>query len=153
MTGRTLRLNTLLKVRRIQEEIRRGRLAGEVVAERAALTTLEQANERYAAPSTEPLVIGGTEAGFVALRRHRGALAGSVRAASAGVDTAAQSTLLARAEWSEAATRMTALERLADRAREVARAERLGAEQRTSEESTAAVPRRRPAGGSQGSTP
>ena len=36
MSRPTSRLTTLLRVRRIQEEIRRGRLAAEVVAERRA---------------------------------------------------------------------------------------------------------------------
>lgn len=146
MTRRSSRLNTLLKVRRIQEEIRRGRLAGEVVAERRAQQALEQAHERYAVPADEPTVALETAKVFLMQRRQRGALAGSVRAASAGADTAAQVTLLARAQWSEAAMRMTALERLADRAREAARTEILATEQRASDESASALRQRRPAG-------
>ena len=153
MTGRTSRLNTLLKVRRIQEEIRRGRLAGEVSAERRAREALQRAHEQYAAPSDELLGVLATAPGFLAQRRHRDALAGSGRAASSGADTAAEVTLFARAEWSEAAMRMTALERLADRAREEARAERLASEQRTSDESSASTSLRRPAGSSNGRRP
>jgi hypothetical protein len=144
VTRGSSRLHTLLKVRRIQEEIRRGRLAGEVVAERRAEQELQQAYDRYALPAAEPLAALDTTKAFLGERRHKGALAGSVRAASAGADTAAEVTLYARAEWSEAAMRMTALERLADRAREAARTERLAAEQRTSDESASALRQRRP---------
>jgi flagellar export protein FliJ len=151
--SRTSRLNTLLRVRRIQEEARRGRLAGEVAAERRAQQVLEQTNERYAAPVAEQLVAPTTVEGFMAVRRHRGALAGSVCAARTSVDGAAQVTVLARRDWSEAAMRMAALERLEDRAREAASTERLAAEQRTSEESSSALHRRGLAGNAWGKRP
>lgn len=138
MSRRTSRLETLLRVRRIQEEIRRGRLAGEVMAERRALQMLEQAHDRYAVPVSDMVVTPETAQVFMATRRHRTALAGSVRVASAGADTATHVTFLARHQWSEAAIRMTALERLEDRAREAARTELLATEQRTSDESSSA---------------
>ena len=147
--SRTSRLNTLLRVRRIQEETTRGRLAGWVSAERRAQQVLEQAHERYAAPAAEPLALTTLE-GFMAARRHLGSLAGSVRAADRRVDEATEVTFLARHDWSEAAKRMAALERLEDRAREASTTERLAADQRTSEESTSARHRRGLATNAQG---
>ena len=48
MSGRTSRLDTLLRVRRIEEETGRGRLAAAAHAERAAHALLEQASREYA---------------------------------------------------------------------------------------------------------
>jgi flagellar protein FliJ len=144
MTRRTSRLSTLLRVRRLQEEISRGRLVAENEAERGTRRELEQAQSRYEAPIAEPPAEPRTTQGFVAQQFHRGALAGAVRAAMTRVDTAAQIAVLARHDWSEAARRMAALERLDDRAREAALHELLSAEQRTSEESGTAKLRRGP---------
>ncbi len=148
--SRPSRLDTLLRVRRIQEELRRARLAGEVAAERGAQQVLEQAQEGYAAGAAEDLVVPETVLDFMAQRRHAGALAGSVFAAGISVGAAAQVTLLARHDWSEAAMRMAALERIEDRAREAASTERLATEQRTSEESSSAQHRRRVVASSRG---
>jgi flagellar export protein FliJ len=149
----TSRLNALLRVRRIQEEIRRGRLAGEVAAERRAQQVLEQTHERYAAPAAEPPVAPTTLRDFMAARGHRVVLAGAICAARTSVEGAAQVTVLARHDWSEAAMRMAALERLEDRAREAASTERQAAEQRTSEESSSAQHHRGLAGNAQGKRP
>jgi flagellar export protein FliJ len=153
VTSRKSRLDTVLRVRRIQEEISRGRLAGEVLAERRAQEALAQAQARYAAPTVALMDAPGTAQVFIATQRHQGALAGSVLAAGTGADTAAQVTVVARHEWSEAAIRMTALERLEDRARESARTERLATEQRTSDESSSARQRSLPVTLSQGKRP
>ena len=153
MSRRTSRLDTLLRVRRIQEEIRRGLLAREVMAERRALQTLKQADERYAAPVAERVVTLEMTRVFMANRRDRGALAGSVCAASAGVDAAAKVTFIARHVWSEAAMRMAALERLEDRARDAERTERLTTEQRASDESGSARHQRGPARSAQEKRP
>ena len=135
MSARTSRLNTLLRVRRIQEEVRRARLAAEVAAERGAERVLEQAREVYAARAVVPMVASQTLRVFIAQRNHHGALAGAIGLAGVGLDAAAEVTSVARHGWSEAAIRRRALERLEDRALDVARAERLRTEQRTSEES------------------
>ena len=49
MSPRTSRLDTLLRVRRIEEETSRGRLATAAHAERTARGTLAEAHQRYAA--------------------------------------------------------------------------------------------------------
>ena len=134
--SRTSRLDTLLRVRRIQEEMRRGRLAGEVAAERRARQVLEQSQERYDARAAETLMSPKTVLDFTAQRRHAGALAGSVCASGISVAAAVHVTFLARQDWSAAAMRMAALERLEDQAREAASTKRLATEQRTSEESS-----------------
>ena len=139
MNGRTSRLNTLMRVRRIQEDVARAQLLTESAAERAAQDALGRAHGRYAAPEAEPPADLQEMALFLAERQHRDALAGSVRLARAGADAAAEATGLARDEWSEAAMRMAALERLEERAADAARTERLAAEQRTSEESSSAT--------------
>jgi len=152
MSRHPSRLSTLLRVRRIQEEISRGRLTAETAAEGRTRTALEQATTRYAAPAAGPLAETETSHVFVAHQLHRGALAGSVRAAVAVVDAAAEVTLLARHHWSKAAIRMAALERLDDRAREDARHDQLSAEQRTSEESSSTRLLRAPTTKAQGKT-
>ena len=144
MTRRTSRLSTLLRVRRIQEEISRGRLAADSEAERVTRVALDQAHAQYLAPAAQAPAEPEPTVGFVAQQFHRGALAGAVHAAVARVDTAGQVTVLARQDWSEAARRMATLERLDDRAREAARRELLSAEQRTSEESSTAKRERDP---------
>jgi hypothetical protein len=150
MSRRTSRLDTLLRVRRIQEEVSRALLAFESVAEREAQQTLEQAHGWYFVAADEAPAVPQSVQDFNATQSHRGALAGAVRVAGAGVETAAQVTLLARHEWSATAMRVTALERIEDRAREAARAGRLVAEQRTSEESSSARQMPRPALNAQG---
>jgi flagellar biosynthesis chaperone FliJ len=139
------RLSTLLRVRRIQEEISRGQLAAEAAAERGARGTLEEARARYAAPVADSLQGTKTAECFISERRYSGALAGAVCAAGVSVEAAAYVTAQARADWSAAALRVAALERLEDRAREAARTELLAAEQRTSEESASAQRQRGPA--------
>jgi flagellar FliJ protein len=140
MSPRKSRLSTLLRVRRIQEEISRGRLVAETVAERGTRLSLDQAHAQYAEPAGNGLSGDDSEPqsteGFVAHQFHRGALAGAVRTALTNVEAAEQITVLARRDWSASALRMAALERLDDRAREAARHELLAAEQRTSEESS-----------------
>jgi hypothetical protein len=138
MSPKTSRLSTLLRVRRIQEELRRAHLAGEVSAERRAQRLLVKAHERYAATAAEPALSPEPVAGFLSERHHRGVLAGAVSDAGTRVQTAAEVTVVARRDWSEAAIRLTALERLEDRALETAATERLAVEQRTSEESSSA---------------
>jgi hypothetical protein len=142
MSRRTSRLDTLLRVRRIQEEISRGRLAGEVAAERRAQQLLEQAQQVYVARAAECQGAPEMVQEFTAQRHYAGGLAGTVCAAGTSAGAAAQVTVLARHDWSEAAMRMAALERLEERACEVASVQRLADEQRTSEESSSAQHRR-----------
>jgi hypothetical protein len=145
MSGRTSRLDTLLRVRRIEEETGRGRLAAAAHAERAAHALLEQASREYAvavdgaAPqdANTPEVAPTALPDFLGTRRRHEALAGTVRVAGAGVTQARSAGDMARTAWSAAAMRLAALERLHERGREADRLARLATDQRTAEESAA----------------
>ena len=145
MSRPTSQLATLLRVRGIQEQVRRGRLAAEVVAERRAEGLLERARDRYADAVAAPPV-EEVAPSFVASRRRHEGLAVTVCDAGSGVRAAAEVTRAARQDWSEAAMRLAALERLEDRAREAETARMRDNEQRTSEESSSAQHARKLAG-------
>lgn len=140
MTSRTSRLDGLLRVRRLQEEVARARLIADAAVERRAERALDEAVERYAAPAAEADGDLATPE-FLAGRRRRQALAGSVRLAGTTVQEAIEVLDQSRTGWSDAAMRMTALERLEERAAEAARLERLAAEQRTIEDAGSAIRR------------
>jgi hypothetical protein len=165
MSARTSRLDTLLRVRRIEEETGRGHLAAAAHAERDARGLLEEASHEYAA-ATGAVATGapavasfaatngavapagvaadGTDlvdavptalADFLGTRRRHEALAGTVRVAGAGLTQAQSTSDMARTAWSAAAMRLSALERLDERGREADRLARLATDQRTAEES------------------
>jgi flagellar biosynthesis chaperone FliJ len=145
MSARAARLDTLLRVRRIEEETSRGRLAEATRTERGARTRLERAHEQYAAPTgfegtgvvslAAPAPV--SVSAFLGARRQRDALAGAVRLADGAAREATRTGEVARAAWSETAMRLAALERLDARAAEADRLDRLAADQRTAEESGA----------------
>jgi hypothetical protein len=153
MSARTSRLDTLLRVRRIEEETGRGHLAAAAHAERDARGLLEEASHEYAAatgaatngavaaagvaPHGTVLVDGAPTAlsDFLGTRRRHEALAGTVRVAGAGLTQAQSASDMARTAWSAAAMRLSALERLDERGREADRLARLATDQRTAEES------------------
>jgi len=158
MSARTSRLDTLLRVRRIEEETGRGHLAAAAHAERAARGLLEEASHEYAVATTgvatavdaaavdaiDGVARTGTDlvdvvptalSAFLGTRRRHEALAGTVRVAGAGVTQAQSTSDMARTAWSAAAMRLSALERLDERGREADRLARLATDQRTAEES------------------
>ena len=163
MSARTSRLDTLLRVRRIEEETGRGRLAAAAHAERAARGLLQEASDEYAAATAGVATAGvptavnatavdatdgvtrfGTDltdavptalSEFLGTRRRHEALAGTVRVAGAGLTRAQSDRDMARSAWSVAAMRLSALERLDERGREADRLARLETDQRTAEES------------------
>ncbi len=145
MSARSARLDTLLRVRRIEEETSRGRLAEATRTERGARTRLERAHEQYAAPTgpegaaVMSLAVPApvSLSAFLGARRQRDALAGAVRLADGAAREATRTGEVARAAWSETAMRLAALERLDARAAEADRLDRLAADQRTAEESGA----------------
>jgi flagellar protein FliJ len=140
MTRPASRLATLLRVRRIEEEIARARLGGAAAAETVAAQQVESAREDY---EDRPAV--DADAGlpdFLWGRSRVEARAASLRHAAVALAGAAHETGVARGHWSESAMRMTAIERLSERAQEAARLARLAADQRTAEEISAAGGRR-----------
>ena len=141
MNARTSRLNGLLRVRRIQEEVVRARLIADTAEENRVRRGLQRAEERYAAETTPASTRPLNLADFLADRRHDDAMAGSVRRAAGALDDAVETTGMAREEWSVAAMKVTALERLEERAVEAARLEEMVAEQRAAEEVGSAIRR------------
>ena len=135
--SRRFPLATVLRIRGIEEDLARGRLAGSVTAHHQASAATADAHTAYTAASadTGPL----TSNAFLADRARRTAYAGSVLAASAVQAQAAEAVTASRSQWSEAAMRLAALERLAERAKEARRQRVLAADQRTAEETSAAL--------------
>lgn len=137
MTSRRFPLATVLRVRAIEEEVARGRVAVAAAGQNAAGLCRAQAVEAY--DDAMPTAGETTPAGFLAERSRRGALAAEVQHAVLGVVAADEVAAGARQHWSTAAMRLSALERLADRNAEILRRELLAADQRTGEETAAAV--------------
>jgi flagellar biosynthesis chaperone FliJ len=109
------RLEAVLRVRRVEEERQLMALAAAqraaVAAERAALDCL---HHYRSLPTPGPRV--GVE-GFVGARGRLGLAAGSLRDADAAHTRAVERTEEQRAEWTEAAQRVSSLERLDERGR------------------------------------
>lgn len=137
MSKKGFPLATVLRVRGIEEQIARGQVAGALAAEALAVRVTELAAGAYgAAPDPTGQAPVAT---FLAERLSRTALARGVRDAGARQVAASEVVLGAREDWSAAAMRLTALERLAERAHEARRQELLAGDQRTAEETAAAV--------------
>jgi hypothetical protein len=130
-------LATVLRIRGIEEDLARGRLAGTVSAHHQATEVVADARFAYTAATadTGPL----SSHAFLADRERRTAYAGSLLAATAGETQASEAVTASRVDWSEAAMRLAALERLAERAKEARRQRMLAADQRTAEETSAAL--------------
>lgn len=139
MSRTVSRLDTLLRVRRIEEELSRGRLGGAAASERAAGRELDRVRDDYAASPAAPASPGLGH--FLAHHTHAQALAGSVQGARAQVTQAAHELAMARDFWSDAAMRMSALERLEERASQARRLDRLAADQQAAEEAGAVAGR------------
>lgn len=135
--------DTLLRVRRIEEDKAKGEMALAMHAHRDAVRTLEVRREEYpsvVAPPDSETDLGG-------FRRHVAraeAAAASVTQAAAAVDSAAEHVDSAREAVKQAAMRTQGLERLVQRAKEERFAEMLEADQRTAEESMTRKKKGRP---------
>ena len=114
------RLSTLLRVRRIAEETSRARLAEAAAAELAAVEEVRRTRRVYL---DGPAVDGDTELQDFLWGRSR---------------VAARAASVHRAVFSEAAQRLTAIERLEERVREARRLELLAEDQHVAEEIAAA---------------
>ena len=135
--SRRFPLATVLRVRAIEEEVARGSLAQAVADEAEAAAAVARAGQAYDAAVAGSAV--GPVAGFLADRTYRAALAADASAAGGRRAVAASGVDTARQAWSAAAMRLSALERLRDRAGEAQRLELLAVDQRTAEETAAAV--------------
>lgn len=132
MSARGNRLAVVLRVRRIQEELRRADLARAVAAAALAEQETRDAHERYRASAGAP--DPGPAAAFRAALEQAGARARHVAQTGARYELALGDTRHARVLLTEARTRTSGLERLVDRARDLAHRELLAADQREADE-------------------
>jgi len=126
--------DTLLRVRRIEEDRAKAEMATASIAEREAAGTLERRRADYPRLVRPP----DAETPLVDFRRHQvsaEAAAASVTQATQAYESAHEQTESAREALRAAAMRTQGLERLVERAREERLAEMLDADQRTAEES------------------
>ncbi|MDR6862956.1 hypothetical protein [Phycicoccus sp. 3266] len=133
MSARGNRLSVVLRVRRIQEELRQADLARAVAAAVVAEEESRAAHQRYLASAGLPDPSAATA--FGAARERAGGRARHVAQAGARYELALGDTERARVLLTEARTRTSGLERLVDRARELAHREVLAADQRQADES------------------
>ena len=126
--------DTLLRVRRIEEDRAKAEMATAAMAEREAAGILAQREADYPALVRPP----DAETELVDFRRHHvaaEAAAASVTQATSALESAHEQSESARGALRAAAMRTQGLERLVERAREERLAEMLNADQRTAEES------------------
>ena len=133
MSARGNRLSVVLRVRRIQEELRQADLARALAAAVVAEEESRAAHQRYLASAGVPDPSAATA--FRAARERAGGRARHVAQAGARYELALGDTERARVLLTEARTRTSVLERLVDRARELAHREVLAADQRQADES------------------
>ena len=126
------RLEPVLQVRRRQEEAARGALA----ATTAAVTSQEQQLARRTDAYDTALVTTEVRpcADFLFEQSRRSALAAAVLASRTELREAQEQAVRARALWSEAACRVSALERLDDRQRSEHRAQTQKEDELTTDE-------------------
>ena len=133
MNARGNRLATVLRVRRIQEDLRKADLGRALATAAAAKDVARVAQERYDASVGAPYPV--TSAAFRAARDHAAAAALHVARTGATSELALGDAERARVVLTQARTRTSGLERLVDRAHEDAHRELLAADQRQSDES------------------
>ncbi|HET7661650.1 MAG TPA: hypothetical protein VFK66_14765 [Oryzihumus sp.] len=129
------RLATLLRVRKIAEEAARAQLGASAAQQALATTALQRSRRQLAeAPAAEaPAPVEQ----FLWGRSRMEARAASVHRAVVTEAATRQALEESRCLWSEAAQRMTAIERLEERAREAERLARLAQDQQVAEETAA----------------
>lgn len=134
-SAREKQLDTLLRIRRLEEDLAKGALARANAAARAASAQLDRAQETYRHEVRPPESCDVAQ--FRAHLAHSNSAAAMVRGAERGVLQAEADTTAALSTVRAARVRSQGLERLVDKVREAAVAEMLAADQRTAEESRA----------------
>jgi flagellar FliJ protein len=140
------RLETVLRVRRIQEERAKADLLAARLAEQAATAEREHRDSLLEAARAAGLP-DGSRLEWTAARDQQERLASAVEAARAAEVSAADLTARSLSHWEAAAADLKGLERLDERQRAEWRAEQDRAEQQRLDESAAARARRRGAEG------
>lgn len=134
-------LDTLLRIRRLEEDMAKAGLAAANLAERQAHELLEvrraayRSHEQQASEASDP-------SAFLRARMSGSALGAGVIQAEKGCQEAQSETEAARGTMRTARMRTQGLERLVDRAAQARFQEMLAADQRTAEESRAGKLRR-----------
>lgn len=126
------RLATLLRVRRIAEEAARAQLGAAAAQQSLAVTALQRSREQLA--DAAALDAPAPVEQFLWGRSRMEARAASVHRAVVTEAASRQALEESRCLWSEAAQRMTAIERLEERAREAERLAHLAQDQQVAEE-------------------
>lgn len=139
MNARGNRLATVLRVRRIQEDLRKADLGRALTTAAAAEDVARVARERYDASVGAPDTVTATA--FRVARDQAAAAALQVARTSATFELAVGDTERARVVLTQARTRTSGLERLVDRALEDARRELLAGDQRQADESASRMRR------------
>lgn len=111
----TFRLESVLRVRRVEQDRARGVVLAATAAVNKQLDVLAAADAAY----TDSLTAYETAstADFLKVQSHRSALASAVLVRRQDVAAADEQVAVARAAWSQAAARVGALERLDERQR------------------------------------
>jgi flagellar FliJ protein len=130
------RLESVLRVRRAEEELARQELARANARLRAAMEAFRRESERYGALESAPGALDPT--GFRQARAYAELAAATVDAARQVMDAAAEEAAGRYVAWSEAATLVAALERIDDRRRAEHREEALRAEVAEADDMTSA---------------
>mgnify|MGYP001156590386 CR=1 FL=1 len=134
-SARQKQLDTLLRIRRLEEDLAKAALASANEATRAAQVRLESARELYTRTVVPP-----AEAQLSDFRRHlamANSAAGMVRGAEHRREEATEAAEEARGKVLVARVKSQGLERLVERVEAARFAEMLAADQRTAEESRA----------------
>lgn len=129
------RLDTLLRVRRLEEDQAKAELARANEAHRAAQRAVDRAEETYAA--RQHAIPEGSIGDFLRQYNTLRTAAMAVVASTSRCEEASAATEQARGQVREASMRSEGLQRLVDRAAQARADEILAAEQRTAEESRA----------------
>ena len=133
MSGRRSRLDAVLRVRRLQEELAQGDLLRARREEELAHELARSRRTAFEALPTAAIGAQPTEA-FLSDRFRRGLSAGAVVAAAAGAGAASDRRAGRQSAGSHAAQRTAAVERLTARQRAVLVAEALRVEQAAADE-------------------
>jgi flagellar export protein FliJ len=135
MKRNRFRLETVLRVRRIQEDVELGRLGAAQRAAEAAHAEEEQCFDRYRVGVNVAVPALGVDA-FLATRAQVERLGDGALVANALANAADEHVTERHADWSVAAQRVSGLERLEERHRDGHRAEVLADEVRDADEAT-----------------
>ncbi len=128
-------LDTLLRIRRLEEDLAKAALAAANHAERQAQEGLQASRDNYR--QAEPTADEVDPAAFLRHRAAGAALGAGIMQAEQRRDGATQDREQSRATMRTARMRTQGLERLVDRATQARFQEMLAADQRTAEESMA----------------